>query len=336
MARFVPIVVLLVACGSPPGQAEGEGAGSGTSGAEAEAVPDPPAAPSAAEMLAAMEPAAIDPTDHDRIREIAGASAPRVFFLAQIPLIAASGRLQRDEGEAGCPSVVTEGEVMTLRGGCVDEEGTRWTGEAVLRGMRGGERAGSATYRVFGFQKRVECDGGPQRSEWQANGSLVVEPDGEGLRFTIDLSFQGGGVDQECRPMEGTGALQYSGRQLQSGEATRWSGSGHYGWRGFGKVEASTEDELVNQRNCRHEALMGSTTVRSAGHEVSFRYDGESDCSEEATTPWSFDGEPQGELSKVGCSAAGGGAGPLAPWLLAPLLLLATRARRPSRRTPTR
>ena len=51
---------------------------------------DPPAAPGAQAMLDAMEPAVLDPTDEDRIREIAGASAPRVYFLAQIPILAAS------------------------------------------------------------------------------------------------------------------------------------------------------------------------------------------------------------------------------------------------------
>ena len=324
MARFVPVLaVLLGACGGSSEPGPGEGAEATEGGETAERVPDPPAAPSAEEMLASMEPAVLDATDEDQIRELGGASAPRVYFLATIPLLAV--RVDERE-EAGCPSIVRDGAVTTVRGGCTDSEGTRWTGEAVLRGMNREQPDGEATYRVFGFQKTVTCPDGPRPSEWQANGTFLTDRGEGGTRFVIDLSFQGEGVDDECRPMEGTGAVQYEGTQRVSGDASRWNGSGVYGWRGFGKVEARTEDELVNQRNCRNEALMGTTTVRSGEHEVTFRYDGESDCDEEATTPWSFDGQPQGEITGVGCSAAGS---PRAlAWLIPALLLCATRSRR--------
>ena len=323
MARFVPLFVVLAACGGAPlpgtGAAETESAGG-----EAEPVPDPPPAPSASEMLAAMEAAALDPTDEEQIRELGGASAPRVYFLATIPLLA----VRVDErAEEGCPSVVRDGAVTTVRGGCTDAEGTRWTGEAVLRGMSREQPDGEATYRVFGFQKTVTCPDGPRPSEWQANGTFVTARGGGETRFVINLSFQGDGVDDECRPMQGTGAVQYEGTQRVAGDASRWNGSGVYGWQGFGKVEARTEDEVVNQRNCRREALMGTTTVRSGDHDVTFRYDGETDCDEEATTAWSFDGQPQGEIAGVGCAATRSPGG--LSWLLGAIVaLLAGRHRR--------
>lgn len=321
MARFVPILIWLGACGSSVEPSGGE-TGAGGAGVEGgEQLPDPPAAPSAAEMLAQMEPGALDPSDLDQMRDIASASAPRIFFLASIPLLAA----RPGQGAGTCPSTTTEGGVTTLRGGCVAEDGTRWTGEAVLRGMTREQPTGEAIYRVFGFQKTVECNGVRREGSWQANGTLFTEPDGDGIRFTVDLSFQGDGVDDECREMEGTGAIQYGGRRVNVGNAMRWSGSGTFGWRGFGKVEASTEDELINQANCRNEALMGSTTIRSAGHEATFRYDGESQCDEEATTPLHFDGAPRGGVPGVGCSATDATS---APWLAIAVFLVAAALRR--------
>lgn len=317
MARFVPLFGALIAACGGASEPQTETGGAESSGGEAEQVPEPPAAPSAEQMLAAMEPAAFDPADEEQIRELGGASAPRVYFLATIPLLA----VRVDEGaETGCPAVVRDGGITTVRGGCTDAEGTRWTGEAVLRGMSQEQPDGEATYRVFGFQKTVTCPDGARPSEWQANGTFVTDRGDAETRFVIDLSFQGEGVDDECRPMQGTGAVQYEGTQRVAGDATRWNGSGIYGWRGFGKVEARTEDEVINQRNCRREALMGATVVRSGDHEVTFHYDGESDCDEEATTAWSFDGQPRGEIAGVGCAATGAVHG--STWLASAILAL--------------
>ncbi len=318
---------VLAGCSGPPG------AHPPATARNAPAAGDEVAAPAgrtAEELLSSLPPARIDPADHAKVRELGGASAPRLMFVAMIPLLSA-GAVGEEAPEHHCPSVAREGEVTTIRGGCTSEEGTSWTGEAVIRGMDARARTGAVTYRGFGFHRRVECEGGPRDSEWQANGRFSSERDGEGIRFAIDLAFEGQGVDEQCRPMLGTGAVRYEGRQTRVGNAVRWNGRGRYGWEGFGVVEAVTEDELVNQANCRSEALMGTTTVRGAEHTVVFRYDGETDCDEESTAEWSFDGEPQGELAGVGCDAAGGARGGW--WVV--LLALASLFRPSSRGRPS-
>ena len=320
------LIVVLAACGS---SADGT-AGAGTTPeprdtpATREAIPEleQPAPPGAETVLGTLEPAHLDATDEEQMQQVSGASAPRVFFVGIIPLLAIGNERTEEDEPRVCPVKIEAEGVTVFRGGCTDHEDVRWTGSAVIRGMNEEQRTGDITYRDFGFERTVDCPGGPRTGRWRANGRFVMEEE----IFRIDVAFHGEGVDEECNDLLGTGAIEYEGRSSRTGSAVRWSGAGRYGWQELGYVEATTEDELVNQRNCRHEALMGQTVVRGAEHTVTFIYDGAGDCEEESTVSWSFDDQPQGELAGVACSASG--AAPPSGWWLLVLAALVLRRRR--------
>jgi uncharacterized protein (TIGR03382 family) len=121
--------------------------------------------------------------------------------------------------------------------------------------------------------------------------------------------------------------IDYEGAFEQLGTGQKWSGKGWIGSASSGKLEVSTVDQILDSETCQHESLSGSTTFKAGKSTVVVTYDGATDCDEDSTAHWSLNGQDQGEMAGIGCSAGGGGMG-LAWGALVALLPLLPRRRR--------
>lgn len=151
------------------------------------------------------------------------------------------------------------------------------------------------------------CDDGteiPSTVRW--SGTWELDASGS---FHLDLVLEAQVVDYEsCEVTNHEIAIDYSGKQegsLDDWDATA-SGSGEIGWLPYGKAKVETRDEVIDG-TCPYEALSGTTTLRSGGHEATIHFDGDTDCNG-GESRWSLDGEDQGAIG-VTCSSTTSSAG---------------------------
>ncbi len=257
------------------------------------------------------------PGTADDLREWApSASAPSLYFNAGTPLLIA-GLAAEDET---CPAIVEDGTTTTYTGGCTDSSGNEWLGSAVAS-------ADGVDYDGFGFTGDVEaCPG--MRATFRYHGTMDTSAAVSGGGFAIDVTMEGEGYDDDCAPRTETIAIQYEGTIEDGGDADTYQGSGVIGSSLRGYVNVSTEAEVVDMNLCGTEALSGTTTITASGHTAVITYDGATDCDEASTVTWTYDGEDQGELDGVSCSAGGGAGGWAGLLVVAGALVIRRRRRR--------
>lgn len=240
-------------------------------------------------------------------------SAFGVYSLAHEPLGVANQAFSFDD--PACPTVSDDGTTVVVTGGCEDSDGRAWAGEVtVLR-------------RDDGWD--LDFDGfGDDRFGGMARTSGIFELDelGEDAYSFLAYLDRDGGIESH---------ISYSGR-VEGGYdgPTVWNGSGSVSRDGVvinsGEIDAETVNQVRDNEVCPGEGVSGTTTMTSPEHTVVITYDGESDCDDDDAARWSLDGEDQGLVTGVTCSA-GGPAGPFAALLVLLLALAISRGRRAGR-----
>ena len=264
-------------------------------------------------IIAVLAGCHVDPLSPDE--NIAGwantASAVGVFTTGYEPLAFAERQLAF--ADPACPSTADDGTTVNIAGECVDADGIEWFGAAtVVRGA-----AGALTLTLDGYGNDAIL--GPER----AFGTITVrELAADHHAFDVDLVRRGGLTTD----------VAYSGT-VRGGATgpTTWNGSGTISRNGDffdgGTIEATTVDQVRDGSICPGEGISGRTTMTSEEHTVEIQYDGATDCDADNAARWSRDGEDQGTIDGVTCSAGGpGGLGALA------LVVLATCVARRRRR----
>jgi uncharacterized protein (TIGR03382 family) len=238
-------------------------------------------------------------------------SALGVFTTGYEPLAFAAG--QAPYADPACPATTDDGTTVTITGGCVDIAGVEWFGVAtVVRGA-----GGRLDLTLDGHGN--DAFGGPAR----ATGTFLVEElAADHHAFDVDL-VQRGGI---------TTTVRYTGDVVGGLTGpTTWNGSGTISREGdffdSGTVEAVTVDQLRDGALCPGEGVSGRTTMTSDEHTVVIEYDGATACDDADAARWSRDGEDQGTIDGVTCSAGGRG-GPGAAALVALAVVLARRRSR--------
>ena len=264
-----------------------------------------------AALLAAACKSGGDPLE--RPEDIAGwansASAFGVYTLAHEPLAFTNDTFSFADPD--CPATRDDGTTVVITGACTDADGRAWDGEVDVARREGGW---SLTFDGFGDDRF----GGMAR----VTGTFEVDEQRENMHsFDADLE-RDGGIES---------SITYSGTVEGGYEGpTVWNGSGHVSRDGItinsGAVDADTVDQLRDADVCPGEGVSGTTTMVSDEHTVVITYDGDTACDDEDAARWSRDGEDQGLVNGVTCSAgspAGAGCA-----LLVFLLVLPLRRRR--------
>lgn len=254
----------------------------------------------ARQVIDPLDPAPIDPAEPP-----ATFSAPNVFFIAN----SISAIITVDGMDPVCPMVTRSASETVIEGGCTDDQGVEWFGRAVLPPSEEGTETppnGTATYDGFGSERPSGCATNPGATITQiTDGTVQFSSSLTSLTFEVDLVLHGSGTDSDCETNESDVGIEYSGSAAIGGEASTWNGSGRIGADRFGRYDVRTDDEVLNDSVCDSEALSGSTTVTGSDVAV-FTYDGATDCDMESTVTWTLNGEDQGELQGVACSASPG------------------------------
>lgn len=233
------------------------------------------------------------------------ASALAVFIPAYEPIATADGELTFDD--PSCPVVVDDGTTLTITGGCTNEAGMRWNGEAtVVRGAGGGY---DLTLEEYG-----KGEAGSALS--LVTGSFIIAPTGDGAH-TFDADYVQDGILTLDVDYEGSVRGSYD-------TATVWSGTGTVTRGGStdasGTATVTTIDQLRDWALCNNQSVSGSTTIEIDERTVVVEYDGATDCDDALTARYSVDGEDRGAVANVACAASSPGR-PTSTWV--PLLLLA-------------
>jgi len=256
------------------------------------------------------------------------ASAATIFFSSMTIMLVADLAHQGDDA-TNCPEVITEGAKKTYRGGCTDESGKTWFGTAVTEEFSQEETSlGVIRYEGFGYESTKPCGGQTAASSLKVDGEIKGEGSKNSSKPTFDINFRMAvsSVSDDCTVKSDTLIIDYAGGFEKLGNGQKWRGKGWIGTASRGKLEVSTEEQIIDTQACLHESISGSTTLKSGKNTVVVTYDGATDCDEDSTAHWSLNGQDQGEMAKIGCSAGGGGMG-LAWGALAALLILLPRRR---------
>lgn len=240
-----------------------------------------------------------DLTRADVVHDLANTiSAPKAYTVAVV-LAAAL------DPEATCPAASPgpDAETTIYTGGCTDESGHTWFGQATVRVE--GEQVGVITYEDFGSEGPQTCtSGGTVTSRSSFDGTVTLVQDGS---YTIDVTGEGDDVDLDaCTATRAEVVLTYEGQRVDTSDTVSvWSGHGEVGNSTLGRAEAETVDEVVDEDGCETEAQSGATTLTTKDHTVVITYDGATDCDPESTVTWTLDGADQGELLDVSCATPG-------------------------------
>ncbi|HEU5057166.1 MAG TPA: MYXO-CTERM sorting domain-containing protein [Kofleriaceae bacterium] len=235
-------------------------------------------------------------------------SAFGVYTLAHEPLGFANDA--HSFADPACPATSDDGTTVVITGGCEDSEGRTWDGEVTVVRRDDGW---SLTFDGFGDDRF--------NGMARVTGTFEVDRQAADLHaFEADLT-RDGGIESSI-VYSGTVAGGYQG-------PTVWNGSGAISRDGVtinsGDVEAETVDQVRDSEVCPGEGVSGTTTMTSEEHTVVISYDGDTACDDADSARWSLDGEDQGLVEGVTCSAGGGAGGPAALLLLLAALWLTRR-----------
>jgi len=266
----------------------------------------------------------------DDVKQWSGsASAVTIFFFSMTPMLAADLAHQLDDATS-CPELITEGSKKTYKGGCTDESGKTWFGTAVTESFnRETSSVGLIRYEGFGYESAEPCGEQTVTESLKVYGEIQGEGSENLSRPTFDINFrmEQSNANEDCTLESETLLIDYEVAFEPMGSGQKWSGKGWIGSPSAGKLELSTVDQLLDTETCQDESLSGTTTLKAGKSTVVVTYDGATDCDEDSTAHWSLNGQDQGEMAGIGCSAGGGGMG-LAWGALAALLSLLPRRRR--------
>lgn len=227
-------------------------------------------------------------------------SAPNIYLIS----VALAAR----DVTATCPTRREEGDLVVLEGGCTDEDGDTWFGQASFPSALVAEApVGRITYQGFGVDDLSDCPTRfTERETTLIDGTVDLGGDpATGVSFDVDLIIRTEGVLPDCTDGVLRGAIVYSGTWSELDTTQTWNGTGRYGVDGLGAFTVETIDEVLDDSVCDSEALSGTTRV-SGRQEAIFAYDGATDCSPDSTITWTLDGVDQGELTGVSCAATPG------------------------------
>jgi hypothetical protein len=236
------------------------------------------------------------------------ASALAVYLHVYQPFAAADGH--EPFSDSTCPEPSDDGTTLTLTGDCTDADGTEWVGSATVVRSQSGDR--SLTLDDFG----TVSDGAPDIRRGSAELRRNADDDHD---FTLDISHQAGV----------SVIVSYSGNVVGDyGTRSVWNGSGSVTREGLaapaGTIEATTADEVIDDEVCSGQPASGTTVlVDERGETAVITYDGSSDCDEDATASYSFDGQPGAPLSGVVCAYAPPSGSGASAWQFAGVLGLA-------------
>ena len=265
-------------------------------------------------ILAGYPPLQLSPGN---VAAFATASAPNMFMVG-IVLLAVPGL----ENDPLCPKITETATEATYEGGCTTMDGTRVVGKAVVRQTAEGQ--GTIQYMGWGMGNTEPCQGVNVENMVTYTGVMTYGKTAVGAAsFDLEVELDATGADPEtCATLTTTAAYDYAGSFVGSEtvegnidleQGTTWNGSGLVGNAIYGKLSTTTQNEVVDAMVCETEAASGTTTLQSGTDTAVITYDGLMDCDVESTVAWSFNGDPQGELTGVQCSASAGRARP--SWL---------------------
>lgn len=244
------------------------------------------------------------------------ASSLGVFTRAYDALAFTDGELAFED--PGCPARADDGTTATLDGDCTDSRGTAWSGSATI--VRTADNGRDVTLSNYGRASD------PELASFVSGTVAVREIGPDEFSFAVDVR-ESGGIETDIQ-YDGTVAGSYDGPTL-------WNGSGTVARDSVvidsGSVSVETVDQLRDNDICAGQGISGFTRLVSPEHEVVVTYDGVTDCDDNDAARWSLDGEDQGLIEGVACSASGSNRG---AWWWAVLLLVlwVSVAARPRRR----
>ncbi len=258
-----------------------------------------------------------DPLDDSS--QIAGwanaSSAIGAFEVAREPVAFADG--SHRYADPACPMTSQDATTTTLVGGCTDSDGRAWTGRATI--VR--ESIGRRVLTLDGFGNDAFL------GAVASTGTVTIDQVAtDHHRFEISVVTRGGI----------TSMIEYEGTVVGSyATRTTWNGTGTITRNGDyfvgGGIAATTVDQVRDNTACPGEGWSGTTEMASASNVVVITYDGETACDSAHGARWSRNGEDQGVVTGVTCSAGGPSGGVLV--IIAAVSIL---GRRRTRQPPPR
>ncbi len=224
------------------------------------------------------------------------ASALGVYATVYEPLAIADG--ERMVADARCPEITDDGTIVTIAGdGCVDVDGEEWRGTATI--VRSGDSDRTLTADGYGHFEEPNFFTG-------LTGTVDIREIGPNHHsYEIDVRAEGGVTTR----------YDYSGEvEGTYDERTVWRGTGTISRDELaaptGTITARTIDEVVDDSVCSGQPSEGRTVIESSdGRRATIEYDGAVDCDDDRTAQWSLDGEPQGAITGIYCTASNPGLG---------------------------
>jgi hypothetical protein len=214
------------------------------------------------------------------------ASALAVYANASEELRVADGRATFPD--PACPVTSDDGTVLTITGGCTDDSGTTYAGGATI------ERSGDDVKLTLSGYGSASDQGDLVKRRGTVTRTLVSDAFHS---FDANLVVEGG--MRTTITYRGSVSGDYDTR-------TVWSGHGRISRDGMvaptGTVEATTENEVVDDSVCSGQPLAGRTTIETEDQNAVVFYDGERDCDMAQRAHFRVDGEERGTLTGITCS----------------------------------
>jgi hypothetical protein len=269
--------------------------------------------------LSTMTPAALNTRENMHAFSLADARTLGLFFGLSPPMPLPS------DGAPTCPSRSVQGDTVTYRGGCA-QDNTRYEGVLIVRGDAVRGTSQSIEYQDWSQVRTESADSATPETRTMFRGSSRVTVRGAVRDFEIDVivtGFQLVPTTGMTRPtnvaISYRGTVDFSGSDSDMdglGDIVRASGSGRVGIAPYGRVETVTRDLVYDRARCIGEPLSGTLELRGA-QVAMLTYDGATRCGLAATrtAPYTLDGAAAGEVNVAYCSiSAAPGRGPVG-WL---------------------
>lgn len=237
-------------------------------------------------LLSACDDNDLSNPDHVRTWATNG-SALAVYSHVHEPFAYALG--ESTFSDPMCPVRTDDGEVATITGGCVTEDGQRFSGTATIT-------RGEGDVHALVLDRYGSYDDPDFRT--LTSGTASVTPrDGTLYDFEVDITTDA--LTSTRITYTGTVDGDYTGPSL-------WNGSGRVTRDGFGEplgtVRVATVDELRDTDVCSNQPLSGQTTIEAEGDRVVVTYDGATDCDQDKAATWTFNGRDRGRITGIDCA----------------------------------
>ncbi|HEY3359921.1 MAG TPA: hypothetical protein VGQ83_42110 [Polyangia bacterium] len=230
--------------------------------------------------------------DVNAVRTWANDVSPVAVFVRVYDPVAQSYAQPDVYKDPACPAITDDGTTLVITGECTDSTGVRWFGSANIARSGASDRA--LTLDGYGHSSDL--------GDTRTTGTFTITETAADLHsFAAHLVVEGGI----------TTTVEYAGSVsgFYGDDVTVWNGHGTVARSGMveptGEVAATTVDQRLDSA-CSGEAVSGTTTITAGGHTVVVTYDGATDCDEQHSARWTFDGADRGLVGGVQCAAAPG------------------------------